>query len=98
MAEHRTTKNPNDHVRVPLGDNAKSGRVKECAESLRKLGEVLVDEPHVAYALLRTCAAPAVKLRLLARCRADIDWEDVDDQLRAAVSRIVGGSQRIGDA
>ena len=46
-------------------------------------------------ALLRTCAAPAVKIRLLARCRSNIDWEDVDSNLTQAMAAIVGGSESL---
>ena len=86
---------PADHLRVPLGANRTSKRVQECSTTLARIAAVLPNEPQVALALLRACAAPAVKLRLLARCREDVDWEDVDDALKAATESIVGGTERL---
>lgn len=89
---------PEDHLRVPLGDNRKAERVGECAGTLKKIADALVNEPQVALSLIKACAAPAVKLRLLARCRKDIDWEDVDKTLQECMQTVVGGSRPLGPA
>jgi hypothetical protein len=91
------TRAPRDHLRVPLGDNRRSERVRQCADAIRDLRRTVTDDPHTAFALLRTCLAPAVRLRLLARCRRDVDWEDVDDQLRGAMEDILGGADGLED-
>jgi len=93
------TRRPTDHLRVPLGENRTSGRVGQCTGLIRRVTEVVAGEaPEAALGLLRVCAGPAVRLRTLARCRRDVDWEEVDDALRKAVAEIVGGSEGLSEA
>jgi len=91
------TLNPESHLRVPLGD-AVGGlpAVDNMVAALDRLG--FVQDPQVAFALLRQCLSSSARLTYYASCIEPgvVDYAAADEAMLRALERIVG--QHLGEA